>query len=291
MRGASAESLAALTDELGPAKGLVPTIKEWAAKLPGVSGHAEEGDGSLDARMADDLFGVADVLRREPSLRRTVTDVSVPAEAKSRLARQVFERALASESMDLVASAVSRRWAASRDLADSLEYLGVVCILRSAEKRGEADALEDELFGFGRIVADNPDLRDALSDPARSTEDKRRLIADLLDGRATTAAIRLAQESVAGTHRTVALAVEAYQKIVAEHRNRLVATVRVARELSEQDAARLANALERQYGRPVHLNVMIDPGVIGGIRVEIGDDVIDGTVSSRLDDARRQLAG
>lgn len=291
MRGASAESLAALTDELGPAKGLVPTIKEWAAKLPGVSGHAEEGDGSLDARMADDLFGVADVLRREPSLRRTVTDVSVPAEAKSRLARQVFERALASESMDLVASAVSRRWAASRDLADSLEYLGVVCILRSAEKRGEADALEDELFGFGRIVADNPDLRDALSDPARSTEDKRRLIADLLDGRATTAAIRLAQESVAGTHRTVALAVEAYQKIVAEHRTRLVATVRVARELSEQDAARLANALERQYGRPVHLNVMIDPGVIGGIRVEIGDDVIDGTVSSRLDDARRQLAG
>jgi F-type H+-transporting ATPase subunit delta len=291
MRGASAESLAALTDELGPAKGLVPTIKEWASKLPGVSGHAEEDDGSLDARMADDLFGVADVLRREPSLRRTVTDVSVPAEAKARLARQVFERALASESMDLVASAVSRRWAASRDLADSLEYLGVVCVLRSAEKRGEADALEDELFGFGRIVADNPDLRDALSDPARSTEDKRRLIADLLEGRATAATIRLAQESVAGTHRTVALAVEAYQKIVAEHRNRLVATVRVARELSEQDAARLANALERQYGRPVHLNVMIDPGVIGGIRVEIGDDVIDGTVSSRLDDARRQLAG
>lgn len=291
MRGASAESLAALTDELGPAKGLVPTIKEWASKLPGVSGRAEEDDGSLDARMADDLFGVADVLRREPSLRRTVTDVSLPAEAKARLTRQVFERALASESMDLVASAVGRRWAASRDLADSLEYLGVVCVLRSAEKRGEADALEDELFGFGRIVADNPDLRDALSDPARSTEDKRRLIADLLEGRATAATIRLAQESVAGTHRTVALAVEAYQKIVAEHRNRLVATVRVARELSEQDAARLANALERQYGRPVHLNVMIDPGVIGGIRVEIGDDVIDGTVSSRLDDARRQLAG
>jgi F-type H+-transporting ATPase subunit delta len=291
MRGASAESLAALTDELGPAKGLVPTIKQWASKLPGVSEHAAEDDGSLDARMADDLFGVADVLRREPSLRRTVTDVSVPAEAKARLSRQVFERALASESMDLVASAVSRRWAASRDLADSLEYLGVVCVLRSAEKRGEADALEDELFGFGRIVADNPDLRDALSDPARSTADKRRLLADLLEGRVTAATIRLAQESVAGTHRTVALAVEAYQKIVAEHRNRLVATVRVARELSDQDAARLANALERQYGRPVHLNVMIDPGVIGGIRVEIGDDVIDGTVSSRLDDARRQLAG
>jgi len=291
MRGASADALAALTEELGPAKGLVPTIKGWASKLTGATGHAEEDEGSLDARMAEDLFGVADVLRREPSLRRTVTDVSIAAEAKAGLARQIFERALAPESMDLVASAVSRRWAASRDLADSLEYLGVVCVLRSAESRGEADALEDELFGFGQIVADNPDLRDALSDPARSTDDKRRLIEDLLAGRATAATVRLAQESVAGTHRTVALAVEAYQKIVAEHRNRLVATVRVARELSEQDSARLANALERQYGRPVHVNVMIDPGVIGGIRVEIGDDVIDGTVSSRLDDARRQLAG
>jgi F-type H+-transporting ATPase subunit delta len=291
MRGASADSLAALTEELGSAKGLVPTIKGWASKLTGATGHSEEDDASLDARMAEDLFGVADVLRREPSLRRTVTDVSVPAEAKARLARQIFERALAAESMDLVASAVSRRWAASRDLADSLEYLGVVCVLRSAERRGEADALEDELFGFGRIVADNPDLRDALSDPARSTDDKRRLIKDLLEGRTTAATIRLAQETVAGTHRTVALAVEAYQKIVAEHRNRLVATVRVARELSEQESARLANALERQYGRPVHVNMMIDPGVMGGIRVEIGDDVIDGTVSSRLDDARRQLAG
>jgi F-type H+-transporting ATPase subunit delta len=297
MRGASAESLAALTEELRPDQGLVPKIKGWASKLTGLtgrteaSGQAEEDPGDLAARMADDLFGVADVLRREPSLRRTVTDVSVEGEAKARLVRQIFERALAPQSMDLVASAVGRRWAASRDLADSLEYLGVVCVLRSAEERGEADALEDELFGFGQIVADNPDLRDALSDPARSIEDKRRLIKDLFEGRATAATVRLAEESVVGTHRTVALGVEAYQKIVAEHRNRLVATARVARELGEQDTARLANALEQQYGRPVHLNVMIDPGVIGGIRVEIGDDVIDGTVSSRLDDARRQLAG
>jgi F-type H+-transporting ATPase subunit delta len=103
--------------------------------------------------------------------------------------------------------------------------------------------------------------------------------------------LQLAQQAVAGTHRTVALAVEDYQKIVADHRNLLVATVRVAHELSDADAGRLAGALERQYHKPVHLNVIIDPHVIGGMRVEIGDDVIDGTVSGRLDDARRQLAG
>ena len=94
-----------------------------------------------------------------------------------------------------------------------------------------------------------------------------------------------------GKHRTVVAAVEEYQRIAAAHRNRLVATVRVARELSDQDAQRLSGVLARQYDRPVHLNVVVDPEVIGGIRVEIGDDVIDGTVSSRLDEARRRLAG
>jgi F-type H+-transporting ATPase subunit delta len=70
-----------------------------------------------------------------------------------------------------------------------------------------------------------------------------------------------------------------------------VATVRVARPLSDADRRRLTEALSRTYGREIHLNVVVDPEVIGGIRVEIGDDVIDGTVSSRLDEARRRLAG
>ena len=62
-------------------------------------------------------------------------------------------------------------------------------------------------------------------------------------------------------------------------------------DLAEHDAQRLQDALARQYSRPVHLNVVVDPDVIGGMRVAIGDDVIDGTVANRLDDARRQLAG
>jgi F-type H+-transporting ATPase subunit delta len=292
MRGASADSLAALVDEVGPAKGLVPKVREWASdRIAKVTGHADDDDGSSVERMADDLFGVAGVLRREASLRRTLTDASLPAEPKVGLVRQIFGEALAENSLDLVATAVSRRWAAPRDLADALEYVGVVCVVKAAELRGEADVLEDQLFGYGRMVADNPELRDALSDPARSTADKRALLQELLGDRATSGTLRLAQQSVAGSHRTVALAVEAYQKIVADHRERLVATVRVARELSDEEAGRLARALERQYGLPVHLNMMIDREVIGGIRVEIGDDVIDGTVSSRLDDARRRLAG
>jgi F-type H+-transporting ATPase subunit delta len=269
MRGASADSLATLTDALGAAV-----------------------DGGADAsRVADDLFGASEILRREPGLRRVATDVSVAAEAKAQLVRGIFADRLDPASVELVATATGRHWAGSRDLADALEELGVVAVVRAAEHAGQADDLESELFGYQRLVEDNPQLRDALSDPARSAEDKRALVHDLLDGKVSAAAMRLAEQSITGTYRTVALALEAYQRIAAEHRHRLVATVRVARDLEAEDFERLERVLAEQYGRPVHLNMVIDPDVIGGVKVEIGHDVIDGTVASRLDDARRRLAG
>lgn len=269
MRGASADSLATLTDALEAA----------------VDGGAEA------TRVADDLFGVSEILRREPALRRVLTDLSVSAQGKGDLVRQVFGDKLDPATLDLVAGAAGRRWAATRDLGDAFELLGVIAVVRGAEQAGQADALEDQLFSFERLVSQNPELRDALSDPARSVEDKRALVRGLLESRFTPAAVRLAEQSVAGTHRTVAVAMEEYQKVAAAHRNRLVATVRVAREIGEVEQQRLAGVLAGQYGRPVHLNVVVDPEVLGGMRVEIGDDVIDGTVASRLDEARRRLAG
>ena len=106
-----------------------------------------------------------------------------------------------------------------------------------------------------------------------------------------SATVILVKQALSGSHRSVAVALEEYEKVAADVHGRDVATVRVARGLSDQDAQRLSGVLARQYDRPVHLNVVVDPEVVGGVKVEIGDDVIDGTVSSRLDDARRRLAG
>lgn len=269
MRGASAESLARLTDQLGSA--------------------VESGADA--ARIAEDLFAVSALLRREPSLRRVATDLSLQPAAKSDFVRSLLGEQLDAASLDLVSSAVAQRWAATRDLADALEELGVIAVVKGADRAGQADALEDQLFAFGRLVSQNGELRDALSNPARSAEDKHDLLQGLLEGRVTDATIRLAKQSVVSSHRTVNVAVEVYQKVAANNRNRVVATVRVARELADADRQRLQGALARQYDRPVHLNVVVDPEVVGGVKVEIGDDVIDGTVASRLDDARRRLAG
>jgi F-type H+-transporting ATPase subunit delta len=241
--------------------------------------------------VARDLFGVAAVLRSEPSLRRVLTDVSVGSSAKSGLVRQVFGGQLGDGALDVTAEAAAQRWASVRDLADSLERLAIVAVVRAAEADGEADAVEEQLFTVERLVADNPGLREALGDPAHSVGDKQQLLRGLLEGKAARGTIQLVEQSVAGTYRTVGLAIEAYQRIAATERDRVVALVRVARPLSDAEADRLKAALTRQYSRQVDLNVLVDPSVLGGVRVEIGDDVIDGTVASRLDGARRKLAG
>ena len=155
-RGASAEAFEAASRELG-------TV---------VSGATDS------AKVGDDLFSVVAILRSEPGLRRVVTDVSLPAQAKSGLVREILGGKVHDGALSVVVTAVERRWTAARDLADALEQLGVVAVVRSAD---DAERLADELFTFDRLVTELPELRDALSDPARSTEDKRTLVRSLLD--------------------------------------------------------------------------------------------------------------
>lgn len=269
MRGASAESLETLT------RALDDTVR----------------GGTDGAGLGQELFAVAAMLHGEASLRRVLTDLSRTAESKSELARGLLAGKVAPATAELVATGAAQRWASTRDLPEALEQIGVVAVVKGAENAGQADQLEDELFSFTRLVAENPSLRDALSDPARSTADKRGLLHGLLADKLSGPALMLIDQALAGSHRSVQVAVEQYQKIAAAHRDRLVAEVRVAKPLAQGDQERLTRALAAQYGRQVKLNTIVDPEVIGGIRVEIGDDVIDGTVASRLDDARRSLAG
>ena len=271
VRGASAEAVAALTDELTTRVG------------PGA------GSPEAAAAVADSLYSIAQTLRAEAALRRFVTDGSVPAEAKVGVVRDVLGTKADAVAIDVVASAVSRRWTSAKDLADALEHLSEVAAVRSAGE--DAGRLADELFALGGVVQENPALRDALSDPARSLEDKGALLESLLGGKALPATITLAKQALGGTYRTVSAALEEYTKVAASVRDENVATVRVAQPLTDAEQRRLGEALARQYGRQVHLNIVVDPAVLGGIKVEIGDDVIDGTVASRLDEARRLLAG
>ena len=269
------------------------SLRGSSAEALQVLGARVDDDGfTLEqfAELGRDLFALAELLRGEPSLRRTLTDVSTPAQAKADLVHGLLDGKVSAHAVDVLAEGAGLRWLAARDLADALEHLGVVAVVRAAGRR-EAKRLSDELFVAGQLVNDNAELRIALSDPARSREDKRALLRRLLETHALPATVALTEQALAGSFRSVHAAIVEFQKVAAATQGEGVALVRTARELSEAERTRLAEALSTQYGRPVHLNVEVEPALLGGLRVEIGDDVIAGTVVARLDNARRKLAG
>lgn len=265
-RGASADAVAALTDELKAAV-----------------------SGSSAAAVADALFAVSGSFRSEAALRRFATDAAIPAEAKSGLVSQVFGTALDADSLKLVSSAVTKRWTHGGDLPNAIERLSEIAAVLSAGD--QATQVGNELFALGRAVTDAPELRDALSDPGRSTSDKVELLGRLLDGKALPATVTLAKQSFSGSYGTVEAALDSYRTLASEVQGEGVATVTVAKPLTDDQASRLTAALARIYGRKIHANVVTDPDVIGGVRVEVGDDVIDGSIANKLDLATRQMAG
>jgi F-type H+-transporting ATPase subunit delta len=266
LRGASAEALRELTGSLGS------------------SGTLED-----QAKLGRDLFGVVGILRGDAALRRALTDNSVEGDSKAGLATAVFGKAVVDKAASLVADAASRRWTSSADLATTLERLAVIATVRSAGAKGKQ--VGDELFGVRRMVDTSPELRSALSDPSRTSADRSGLLAGLIAGKVETATETLVAEAVSRGRGSVDSALDEYLELSAEALEEMVATVHTARELSDADERRLSDALSKQYSTTVQLHVVLDPDLIGGLKVEIGDDVIDGTVSSRLDDARRRVAG
>jgi len=268
-RGPSAEALAGLRDRLD-------------------AGLADVGTRKA-AQVGDELFSFAVLVRSTPSLRRVLTDVSVEGSAKASLVRDLFGGKVDELTLEVAADAVSRRWTATRDLADTVERLAEVAVVRSAGDN--VDRVVDELFAVSQTIDGAPELRAALADPARTVEDRAGLVDGLLGSKALAATVTLVKQSLAASYRSVGVALEEYQKVAAGIRDENVARVRVATELTEADRTRLEQALGQQYGRAVHLNVVVEPSLLGGMRVEIGDDVIDGTVAARLDEARRKLAG
>lgn len=238
-----------------------------------------------------DLLAVLHLLDREHGLRRAVSDPAAATEAKADLVRGLLAGQISEAALTVVTDVVRLRWSAPSQLTDALETLAVTAEAARAQAAGLLDDLEDELFRFSRVVEGEPRLRSALTDPALPADRKRALLAELLEGKTTPSTLRLVTEVV--THprgRSLESALSLLGKLVAQRRSRLVALVRSAVELSERQRTRLATVLGAAYGQEVHLNVEIDPSVVGGLSIRIGDEIIDGTIAGRLDDVRRRLA-
>ncbi|MFC8424316.1 MULTISPECIES: F0F1 ATP synthase subunit delta [unclassified Streptomyces] len=271
MNGASREALAAARE-----------------RLDALTDSTSVDAGSLAAELA----AVTALLHREVSLRRVLTDPAQAGEAKADLARRLLGSQVSGPAADLVSGMVRSRWSQSRDLVDALEELADVADLTAAQKAAALDDVEDELFRFGRIVSSNTELRAALTSRSATASAKGELLRSLLGGRANAATERLVTRLVTAPRgRSLESGLESLSKLAAERRDRMVAVVTSAVPLSDQQKQRLGNALAKLYGRRMHLNLDVDPAVVGGIRVQVGDEVINGSLADRLEDASRRLAG
>lgn len=243
-------------------------------------------------QLARDLFAVTDTVDGNVALRRALADPSREGDAKSRLVAQLFGGKISDGALRLTQAAVSQRWSEDKDLTDTLESLAVGSVVAAAERENYADQLEDEVFRFERIVAGNSGLRDAITDRRASAESKRELVARLLHGKSCDGAQLLLERAVTTPRgRRFDQVIDAYLREAGTRRDQLAAVVTTAVELDASQRERLVGALSRHYGKPVHLYVVLDQAVLGGIRIQIGDDVVDGTILRRLDEARRHFGG
>ncbi|GAA3882864.1 F0F1 ATP synthase subunit delta [Streptomyces sp. NPDC003631] len=247
---------------------------------------------SVDAaQLADELAAVTALLDREASLRRVLTDPAQSGEAKAELVQRLLGAQVSGPTADLVSGMVRTRWSQPRDLVDALEELANLADLTAAEKADALDDVEDELFRFSRIVSSDTGLRAALTDRAASASAKSELLRRLIGGRANVTTERLVTRLVTAPRgRSLEAGLESLSKLAAARRDRMVAVVTSAAPLSDTQKQRLGAALAKLYGRQMHLNLDVDPEVLGGIRVQVGDEVINGSIEDRLEDARRRMA-
>jgi F-type H+-transporting ATPase subunit delta len=268
MRGASRASLTAAKDRLA-------TMAAGSAR---------------PSQLGAELFSVVGLLDSEPPLRRALADSSSARDARAGLVAGLLGSRVSADTVELVSSVATSPWSAPADLADAIEQLAVLAVVTEADEAGRLDDLEDDLFRFARVLGTQPELRAALGNPFAPADAKRRLVDTLLSDKASPQTVELVtQAALQPRGRSLDWQLEEYARLAAEHRERLVAEVRVAAELSGAQRGRLATALSRAYGHDVHLNVVLDTQVIGGMIVRIGGEQIDASVATRLAEARRGL--
>lgn len=238
----------------------------------------------------DDLFAVLRLLLSEINLRRSLTDPAVPGSARSRLADQLLNGKIGRQALDVVSELVATRWSQSSDVVEALETLARQATLGVADKSGQLENVEDELFRFGRILDREPRLNSLLSDVSTAADERVGLLKTVLGDKVSPVTAKLLGQTVRTPRgRSIDLAAEELSELASARRDRYVAHVRTAVRLAAEQEQRLADALSRLYGRQISLQVELDPDLLGGLVVRVGGELIDGSIAGKLAAARRQL--
>jgi len=266
--------------------------------LASLRGVLDQKLNSLSAHdcttISQELFSILDTLYSSVSLRRAMTDPARDAAAKSLLAQDLFASSISPGALSILIESVALRWSASIDLASAIEQLAIESEATAANAEGSLDRVQDELFVFARTLGESQELRLTLGDRLGSPIGKREMIADLLGAQgaqANPSTIRLISQAVTGlAGRNIDSVLSVYADAVADRRNRLLVLVTTRIALTASQSDQLSQIMTKHVGQPVHLNYQIDPTILGGVSIRFADELVDGTISTRLAEAGRALA-
>ncbi|MEV8039916.1 MULTISPECIES: F0F1 ATP synthase subunit delta [unclassified Arthrobacter] len=249
-------------------------------------------------QLAKELFGILGTVDSSAGLRRALTDPSRTGSEKSALVTQLFSGKVSADAVQIASGLAGSRWASARDIGDALETLAATVVIAVAENKSAVSAsglsgleeLENDLFSFNQAVDASHEVQRALSEPQASQAAKAALAAKLVPGASEEAKVLIGQAVAQPRGLKVTRLVSRFAELAAKRQQRWIATVSVTRPLTEAQTGRLQTALNALYGRELKLNMNIDPALIGGIRIQVGDEVVDASVLARLGQLQRQLA-
>jgi len=267
---------------------LTKALAALEAKLPTAS-----------LQLATELFGILGTVDSSAGLRRALTDPSRSGDEKSALVKQLFGGKVSADAVEIAGGLASSRWASARDIGDALETLAASVVIAVAENKSAVSAsgltgleeLENDLFSFNRTVASNHEVQRALSEPQASPAAKIALALKLVPGASEEAKVLIGQAVSQPRGIKATKLVGRFAELAAKRQQRWIASVSITRPLTATQTDRLQAALNGLYGRELKINMTVVPALIGGIRIQVGDEVVDASVLARLGQLHRQLAG
>lgn len=242
-------------------------------------------------RIGNELFTITKVLDDSIQLERALTDPSRPVADKVAVLKELLGDNAHPMTMEIMTDLVSRRWSRARDIANAVEDLGVDAMMYYADATDATLQVSIELSELHSALLNLPVVRAKLYDYQATSEARVKLFREVFSGKTLNkVTMRLAEHATCNLRRRRYL--ETIQWLInkfSRHMGESMVTVTTATPLKKEQIKRLVEVYSAKVGRQVHINSVVDPTVLGGMRIQVGDEVTDNTVVAQLQNLHRKV--
>ena len=242
-------------------------------------------------RIGNELFTITKVFDGSIQLERALTDLSRPVADKVAVLKELLGGNAHPMTMEIMTDLVSRRWSRVRDIANAVEDFGVDAMMYYADATDATLQVSIELSELHSALLNLPVVRSKLYDYQATSEARVRLFREVFSGKTLNkVTMRLAEHATCNLRRRRYL--ETIQWLInkfSRHMGESMVTVTTATPLKKEQIKRLVEVYSAKVGRQVHINSVVDPTVLGGMRIQVGDEVTDNTVVAQLQNLHRKV--